>query len=164
MKSLDNMEGSRIHQLIQKVSSYMFQFPYIPGKSTLIANVLLWAPIFKPDSSEAVIMNSVCVQSQSDPLLKDIELAIIRSVISENGTNFWSRRGGQEPTNDTPCLPIHLCMAPDTQRWQSTPSWWTHYHCPHYPKNADTATSPQSACRNHKDQAECSAMLLLAWH
>ncbi len=77
-KSLDYVEGSWIHRLVQKVSSYTFQFNYMPGKDHMIADALLRAPVFKPDSREVVIMNSTRTRSQSDPLLKNMDLAVLQ--------------------------------------------------------------------------------------
>ena len=58
-KSLDHMEGSRVHRLIQTVYPYMFQFSYVPGKDHLTADTLSRALVFQPNSKEFIIMNSV---------------------------------------------------------------------------------------------------------
>ncbi len=60
----------------------------------MIADALSRAPVFKPDSKEVVIMNFVRTRSQSDLLIKDIELAAIEDkeyqkimqVFKENAT------------------------------------------------------------------------------
>ena len=72
-KDLDAVNNTRLQRILSKLLGFQYKVEYVPGKQNLIADALSRSPVFQPEETDDILVQSLKVGVEStDPQLSKI--------------------------------------------------------------------------------------------